>query len=142
MVAVLADATLYRHTGGQPPTYEDLVRRYSSQVAGHSPDGTQKWINLVVVLNGEPIGYVQATIPVDGDSAEIAWVIGRPWQGHGYAKRATALLVADLVGRDIHRVMAHIHPDHVVSQRVALHLGMVASDDIVDGEMRWVGDVG
>lgn len=105
-------------------------------------DGTQKWINLVVVLNGKPIGYVQATLPVDGDSAEIAWVIGRPWQGHGYARRAATLLVTDLAGRGVHRVTAHIRPDHVVSQRVALHLGMVASDDFVDGETCWVGDLG
>ncbi|UPK77190.1 GNAT family N-acetyltransferase [Nocardioidaceae bacterium SCSIO 66511] len=142
MTSVLADPSLYRHTGGEPPTEPELVRRYSAQVTGHSPDGSQRWVNLVVTLDRQPIGYVQATVPVDRDHVEIAWVIGRPWQGRGYAKRAAELLVASLADWGVRHVVAHIHPDHLASQRVALHLGMVASDDVIDGETRWVGDVG
>ncbi len=77
-----------------------------------------------------------------GGCAEIAWVIGHPWQGRGYAKRAAELLVAELVDCGVCRVAAHIHPDHVASQRIALHLEMVASDAVVDGETRWVGELG
>lgn len=78
MAFVLADPSLYRYTGGEPPTEGDLVERYSSQVTGHSPDGSQRWINLVVTLGEQLIGHVQATTPTGGGAAEIAWVIGRP----------------------------------------------------------------
>ena len=71
MTVVLADPSLYRYTGGEPPTEEDLVHRYSSQVAGHSHDGSQRWINLVVALDEQPIGYVQVTTPTGGDATEI-----------------------------------------------------------------------
>lgn len=142
MAVVLADPSLYRYTGGEPPTEGELVQRYSSQVAGHSRDGSQRWVNFVVTLDEQPIGYVQATIPVSGGPAEIAWVIGCPWQGRGYAKRAASLLLVDLVDRGVRSVIAHIHPDHLASQRVALHLGLSASDEVIDGETRWVGAVG
>lgn len=79
MAVVLADPSLYRYTGGAPPSDEELTRRYSSMVRGTSPDGREEWINLVVALDGQPIGYVQATIADGGDDAEIAWVIGRRW---------------------------------------------------------------
>lgn len=141
MAVVLADPSLYRYTDGEPPTEAELVQRYSLQVAGRSHDGTQRWVNLIVTLDEQPIGYVQATIPASGGPAEIAWVIGRPWQGRGHAKRAASLLLADLVDRGVRAVIAHIHPDHVASQCVAIHLGMVASDDVIDGETRWEGAI-
>ncbi len=161
MTTVLADPELYEFTGGEPPTRDDLARRYAVQVRGHSADGSERWINSVVVLGSEhqPIGYVQATIPVNGDPlradqangdqvngdradcgpAEIAWVIGRPWQGNGHAGRAARLLLDDLVEQGVTAVMAHIHPDHEASQRIATRLGMTPTTVVVDGEIRWEG---
>lgn len=142
MAIVLADHSLYRYTGGEPPTEAELVRRYSTQIRGVSPDGREVWVNLVVTLDAQPIGYVQATIPDGGDVAEIAWVIGRRWQSRGYAKEAVRLLVGDLVGRGIRRAVAHIHPDHLASQRVAGSIGLSVIDEVIDGEVRWAGTIG
>lgn len=153
MTTVLADPSLYDYTGGEPPTREDLARRYAVQVRGRSGDGSERWINSVVVLGSErqPIGYVQATIPLNGGSradstvdveggpAEIAWVIGRPWQGHGHAGRAARLLLDDLAEQGVEAVVAHIHPEHVASQRIATRLGMAPTTVVVDGETRWEG---
>lgn len=139
MAAVLSGRSLYLFTGGGPPSVSDLERRYTAQVRGASPDGREKWLNLVVVLgpHRQPIGYVQATIPQDEGPAEIAWVIGEPWQGRGHATRAAQLLVEDLRSRGVTHLVAHIHPDHVASQAVARRLGMVPTDSVVDGETRW-----
>ena len=141
MTGVLSDPSLYEFIGGEPPTRDDLARRYAVQVRGHSADGSQRWINAVVVLGPErkPIGYVQATIPANGEPTEIAWVIGRPWQGNGHARRAARLLLDDLAGQGVEAVVAHIHPEHEASQRIATSLGLTATTTVVDGEIRWEG---
>lgn len=140
MTAVLADPSLYEFTGGEPPTHDALAHRYALQVRG-SADGGERWINSIVVLGLErrPIGYVQATVPLNGDPTEVAWVIGRPWQGKGYAGRAARLLLDDLARQGVNRVMAHIHPGHAASERIAKRLDMAATEVVVDGEVRWVG---
>lgn len=38
-------------------------------------------------------------------------------------------------------VIAHIHPHHVASQRIATALGLRPTDAFVDGEVRWIGDL-
>ena len=34
-----------------------------------------------------------------------------------------------------------IHPEHEASQRIARHLGMEPTDTVVDGEVRWAGNL-
>ncbi|WP_297751719.1 GNAT family N-acetyltransferase [uncultured Tessaracoccus sp.] len=144
MAEVLRAASLYEFIGGSPPSAAELARRYAVQVAGVSPDGQERWINEVVVLepHDRPIGYVQATIPIAGGPTEIAWVIGEPWQGHGYAARAAQLLVELLAGRGVTELVAHIHPDNVASQKIAQRLGLQPTNLIVEGETRWEGPCG
>lgn len=141
MVEVLADQSLYEFTGGEPPTLEELQARYQVQTRGHSADGTERWINEIVEVDGRPTGFVQATVPTAGGAAEIAWVIGRAWQGRGYARRATGLLVEALITDGTRDLIAHIHPDHTASQRIAKSLGMTPRNTVVDGEIRWEGVV-
>ncbi|TIH34569.1 N-acetyltransferase [Subtercola vilae] len=59
MVVVLADPQLYRHTGGKPPTRDELTARYQRQTLGHSPDGMERWFNWVIAdrLTGTPMGF-------------------------------------------------------------------------------------
>lgn len=141
MADVLSAPALYTFTGGEPPSVEDLRRRYEIQTRGRSADGREDWVNLLVTLPPDPapIGYVQATVPRDGGPAEIAWVISQPWQGKGYARRAAELLLAHLAERGVTAWIAHIHPEHVASQAIARGLGMRPTDVVVDGEVRWEG---
>jgi len=149
MTGVLADPALYRFTGGEPPSVDGLRRRYAAQVAGSSPDGTERWLNWIVRLApdddgpgaaAEPapaIGFVQATVIDDGHSADIAWVIGIGWQGQGYAAEAAAALVGWLREGGLAEITAHVHPDHLASARVAARAGLLATDDVEDGERVW-----
>ncbi|MFJ1911993.1 GNAT family N-acetyltransferase [Streptomyces sp. NPDC088147] len=96
MAAVLADPALYAHTGGTPPTAEELRTRYARQAAG-SPDPEVVWGTWMIGIREEAqeegqrsaescagssaghgptghvlagyvlAGYVQATIGPDGD---------------------------------------------------------------------------
>ena len=137
MVDVLADPALYRYTGGTPPTVDELERRYESQVAGSGRDD-ELWHNWIIRLgdDGLPIGLVQAT--VTGAEADVAWIVGTTWQGLGYAKEAVAAMCGWLVGIGAELLAAHIHPNHLASQAVAVSVGLTRtgqSDE--DGEEIW-----
>lgn len=137
MADVLADPRLYEFTGDNPPALADLKRRYELQAVGRSADGSEEWLNWIVRVadDGHAIGFVQATIVAA--RADIAWVIGTPWQGRGYAAEAARAMVEFLVGRGIREVTAHIRADHAASAAVATRLGLSPSDEIEDGEVVW-----
>jgi RimJ/RimL family protein N-acetyltransferase len=140
MVGVLGEPGLYTFTGGTPPTLEHLRQRYARQVAG-SQDPAEQWHNWVVRLgaDGPAVGFVQATVHPSAASAELAWVVGERWQGRGIAREAAALVLDHVLApRRVRRVVAHVHPDHVASQRVAASLGLAPTDVVVDGEVEWV----
>ncbi|NEB41824.1 GNAT family N-acetyltransferase [Streptomyces sp. SID14515] len=142
MAAVLADPALYVFTGGGPPEPAALRARYERQCAG-SPDPAELWWNWVlrVRTDGRLAGYVQAT--VRGPRAEIAWVVGTPWQGRGYASEAAKGLAAHLTSASaggVRTLVAHVHPDHTASEAVASAAGLEPTGEWEDGERRWTGN--
>lgn len=137
MVGVLSAPELYAVTGGGPPTLDELTERYRRQVVGRSADGREEWLNWVVRVDDQPVGFVQATL-TGRSGASIAWVIGLAWQGHGYATAAASTVVAELRARGVTDVRAWIAPGHTSSERVAVHVGLVATDQTdEDGERLW-----
>jgi RimJ/RimL family protein N-acetyltransferase len=132
MTVVLADPRLHEFIGGTPATAQQLRTRYERLVAG--PPNWRNWV-IRLRADGCLVGYVQATI--DEGVAEIAWVVGVPWQGRGLAGEAAKALVAWCAEHEIERVVAHIRPDHVASQAVAASAGLRPTDARQDGEVRW-----
>lgn len=158
MVAVLGDPELYGFIGGTPPSLAELDRRYAAQAGGGSGDGREEWHNWIVRerLSGAATGFVQATVvrgdggDGDGDGgdgsvpggqdpreAEVAWLIGRPWQGRGYASEAARGLVDWLAEAGVGAIVAHVHPEHHASAGVARRAGLQPTDAFVDGERTW-----
>ncbi|WP_104198621.1 GNAT family N-acetyltransferase [Cryobacterium sp. Y29] len=141
MIEVLADPSLYDYIGGEIPSLELLEKRFAAQAGGRSDDGSQWWLNWVVTKRdvGRPVGYVQATVEDDGSRlvADIAWVISPNWQGRGIASEATRAMVAWLRSNGVHRLTAHIHPDHQASMKVAQNQALHATFTKKDGEVRW-----
>ena len=140
MATVLSDAALFTFTGGEPPSRLVLEQRYARQVAG-SGDPAEEWHNWVVRLGdtGPAVGYVQATVCPADHTAELAWVVGTPWQGRGIAREAADIVLGHLLVRDeVTRVVAHVHPDHEASQHVAAALGLSPTERLVDGEVEWL----
>ncbi|GHG94501.1 GNAT family N-acetyltransferase [Streptomyces lanatus] len=137
MAVVLSDPALHHFIGGAPHTLDDLRARYGRLVAG-APDPAVSWCNWVLRLRAESclVGTVQATITADG-VAEIAWVVGLPWQGRGFASEAARGLVDWLGRRSVRTVVAHIHPEHHASAAVAAAAGLAATEQERDGETRW-----
>ena len=139
MAAVLADPQLYAFTGGSPPTRQELRARYERWIAG-SPDPAVSWCNWVIQLRSQRCltGTIQATIST-GDElmAEVAWVVGLPWQGQGIATEAAQALIAWLGQQSVQTVVAHIHPRNHASAAVAAAAGLTPTGQMQDGETRW-----
>jgi RimJ/RimL family protein N-acetyltransferase len=140
MAGVLSGAALYEFTGGAPPGPDELRARYARQAAGRSPDGREEWHNWILRREpgGEAVGYVQATVTGPGRCAEIAWVVGLGWQGHGYATEAAQALVTWLDSRGVRVIQAHIHPGHAASATVARRAGLRPSGTFEAGEQLWL----
>lgn len=97
MFDVLAEPELYRHLDYPPPPSLAHVRKvYAQLAAGHSPDGSERWLNWILIgPDRAPMGFVQATV-FEPASAWVAYVLGSPHWGRGYASEATQAMLACL----------------------------------------------
>lgn len=148
MALALSDPALHTFIGGSPDDPQALRARYRRMTAG-SPDPAVSWCNWVLRLRDEEclVGTVQATVvPADAGGelvAEIAWVVGTPWQGRGIAVEAARALVGRLAENPaVHAVIAHVHPDHRASAAVATAAGLAPTDEWQDGEVKWQRTLG
>jgi RimJ/RimL family protein N-acetyltransferase len=118
MFDVLSDPLIYRYLDfPPPPTLEHLQRVYAQLETRRSPDGSQEWLNWIVVRDA-PIGLVQATI--SGDGTEVAYILGSAHWGHGYAFEAMTAMLAHLDG---HEFFANVDEQNERSIRLLEHLG-------------------
>jgi len=64
--------------------------------------------------------------------------VGVDCQGQGIATEAALSMCDWLVAQGAVHLSAHIHPNHVASERVAASIGLLRSDTIDDdGEVIW-----
>jgi RimJ/RimL family protein N-acetyltransferase len=140
LAAALADPAVYAFTGGTPEDAPWWRSRLAFLEPGRSPDGQELWLNWVIHLTAtsEIAGYVQATVA--GATADIAYVLGTRWQGHGYAREATSAMIDHLVGTlGVAQIRAWIADSHDASRAVAQRCGLSPTDEIdADGERLWV----
>lgn len=135
--AALADPALHAFIGGAPLTGPELSARYARLLAGPPDPATTMWCNWVLRLRktGAAVGTVQATVVAGG--AELAWVLGTPWQGRGLAREAAVVLADWLRERGAPVLVAHVHPEHHASAAVAAAAGLAPTEVFEDGERRW-----
>ncbi|TDC64967.1 N-acetyltransferase [Actinomadura sp. GC306] len=146
MDAVLDDPRLHRYIGGEPLSTDELRAHYAHLVAGPAPFHQECWLNWIVrrYRDGQAIGYVRATVtpaapgfavaPASTGStvtpgparlfASVAWVIGTPYQGFGFATEAARALLGWLRDSGVHDIVATVHPDNRPSAAVAAKLGL------------------
>lgn len=122
MFSLLGDPLIYTYLDfGPPPSVEHLSRVYAQLETRRSPDGTQEWLNWIIVLDGAPIGLVQATI--SGDGCEVAYILGSAHWGHGYAFEAMTAMLAQLGDRSF---FANVDEKNARSIRLLERLGISA----------------
>lgn len=122
---VLADPALYRWIDHGPPAsvqrLRDVYRRIECR---QSPDGQETWLNWVLFASNQagPLGFVQASLLSDG-RAWVAYVLGQPGWGQGYATEAVATLLAHLFGAlGAQQAMATVEQDNTRSIALLLRL--------------------
>lgn len=128
MFVVLSDPALYQYEGACPESVGWLRQRFLRLEAGLSADGRDRWFNWVVrIKGGHLIGYVQATVPVQGRTA-IAYVLSSQYWGKGLASSAVSAMMAVLTSQHgVREFMAVLKRDNVRSQRLLERLSFRAA---------------
>jgi [ribosomal protein S5]-alanine N-acetyltransferase len=99
MFRVLSDPAIYEFENEPPESLEWLRARFTKLETRSSADGSEQWLNWVIRLPGsELIGYVQATVHLDG-GAGIAYELSSVHWGRGLAHRAVEAMISELVAR-------------------------------------------
>jgi RimJ/RimL family protein N-acetyltransferase len=132
LAEVFLDERMYRFTGGQPGTLDDLRTTFARVQAdrANDRDGTaQRNWTVRRRADGQAAGMLQAVLGDGGRSAEIAWAVGVPWQGQGIASEAAQAVVAWLEARGVYTITAHINPDHQASIGVAARAGLQPTEE-------------
>lgn len=141
MTEVLGSDDLYTFIGGAPLDRGRMRERYAWLAVGRSEDGTQDWHNWIIrtLMDDRAVGTIQATVFKQRRSADIAWIVGAPWQGRGYASEAAKAAFDWLVaGGAVDTITAHVHPDHAASAKVAEWIGLKTTERFHDGERQWI----
>jgi RimJ/RimL family protein N-acetyltransferase len=112
---------------------EALRARLRDWESRRSPDGSEQWLNWIV-LDDEPAAWVQATIR--RDAALVAYAVLPARRGEGVATEAVVAVTSWL--HEQHPVVeAHIADDNLASQAVARRAGFVRTDRTRGGEAVW-----
>ncbi len=127
---LLSDERMYAFVPDAPPASVDALRaRYARLESRLSADGSERWWNWALRRRApdEYVGYVQATIERDG-TAWIAYMIGVPYWGQGFASEAVRRLCEGLFADPrILRLQATVDTRNVASMRVLDRLGFTRS---------------
>ena len=119
MFAVLSDPAIYAHENAPPASVEWLYQRFAALEARRSPDGRELWLNWVLrQRSGELIGYVQATVGVEG-RAFIAYEMASAHWGRGLASEAVEAMIDELASRyGVHTLVAVFKRANTRSRRL------------------------
>lgn len=127
MFPVLSDPAIYQFENQPPPSLEWLRDRYCKLEARRSADGTELWLNWVVHLDQQAIGYVQATVQPDG-TAWVAYEFGSAFWGRGLASLAVGAMIEELrTGYGVHTLLAELVAANHRSVRLLERLGFEAA---------------
>lgn len=142
---LLSDPELYTFIDDKGPVSEAALReRFARLETRLSGDGTEQWLNWVVRnAEGVAVGYVQASVYADG-SAEIAYVLGRPFWRRGYGRAACEVMIADLrASYGVQRLTATLDPQNAASLALLKSLGFAfESEDVAAREVTYTRSAG
>lgn len=116
----------------RPRDAADLERTYARRECGYvGGDGAQVWENWIVrLLDGTPVGEMQATLFEPQRKALVAYGIGRAYRRLGYAREALEATIAHLRDRHgIAKVYAEMDTRNEPSRRLVESLGFTLREE-------------
>jgi RimJ/RimL family protein N-acetyltransferase len=110
-------------TGRNPATGAELAAHFQRLLAGPADASNSAWWNFVArrAADGRALGLVQAVIVED--RAEIAYLFGPEYWGHGYASESVQWLHDQLARRAIAEAWATVSPENARSIRLLQKCG-------------------
>jgi RimJ/RimL family protein N-acetyltransferase len=134
--AVLSDPEIYRFIPQEPPSLDQLEKRYKYLERRTSPDGTVQWLNWALRQRetGNLIGTIQATVLPD-KTAMIAYELGPGYWGQGYATEALKWLLDSWKETgEVNSTRAYVDTRNKPSIRLLERLGFERIDAIKDAD--------
>jgi RimJ/RimL family protein N-acetyltransferase len=111
-----------------PPTVAELRKRYRRLESRCSPDGSEEWLNWAVMLDGRAIGFVEATVRMNGRIA-LAYGLGRTYWSQGYGTEAVRTMVHFLASHFPGALFeATVDERNVASRRLLERIGLEIAD--------------
>lgn len=128
---LLQDDRIYEYLDQPAPdSLENLRDRHAFMLdPGSSPPG-ELWLNWLVNVGEDrsSAGTVQATVDVESNTAEIAYVLSPTFWGLGIASAAVRLMLVELAEKHgVQTFVASIDPRNARSLALATRLGFVAT---------------
>ncbi len=126
---LLADPEVNRFVGGAELADPAVAFRALGWLMGHwQLRGYGPWI-VLDKASGALVGRVGPFYPIDWPALEIAWTLGRPWWGLGYATEAAiAARAAVTAALRPARLVSVVALENAASARLARRLGCVAGE--------------
>jgi ribosomal-protein-alanine N-acetyltransferase len=125
--AFAGDAEVTRYTDWGPNDPADTTG-FLTEVVRDALDVPRSRFGLAMVTreDGALIGSIELEVTsVTDGRANLGYVLGRPWWGHGYASEAAAALLRFGFGDlGLHKISATCDPDNAASVRVLTKVGM------------------
>ena len=139
MFVVLGDPAIYQYENAPPESLVWLRNRFARLESRRSADGSEAWLNWVIVLpSGELIGYLQASVYADGRAA-IAYVLNSAYWGRGLARRAVQAMIVELTNHHaVKRFSAVLKRENFRSSRLLERLGFTLATAQEADELAYV----
>jgi len=122
----LQDSAIHTYVPEDPPSSDELQRRYTFPEGGRSPDGEELWLNWVAFLGDSmtPAGTFQATLPKQKPGS-FAYIIFPAFWRQGYAREMASCVISHLFQTyENTSLFAEIDTRNVASIRLVESLGL------------------
>jgi RimJ/RimL family protein N-acetyltransferase len=135
---LLDDDAVWRYANRRPATLAELSERYRALETRRSPDGTYLWLNWAAVAADTGIvGFVQATVSLTSQTAEIGYALARSVWSTGLGTDAVRALVTFLFETlRMRTIVASVDRRNGASLRLLQKLGFALVDERDERNLR------
>lgn len=146
MFVLLGDPRIYEHLDRKPPaTPQELEDRYRRYETGLSPDGSERWLNWIIMPHAGDAcaGFMQVSVLADG-TGDFGYILGPAFWGKGLAFDAASAVIGVLQDEyAVHSLYATADRHNARSIRLLERLGFQRIDraDYPHGEAPESDDV-